>query len=113
MATVALTTQQAVRTSNGLNVTDNDTAATSGNTYTFANNGQVLLQIANASGSTCAVSVVTQKTVDGLAVADLSVSVATAKEHIIGPFPPGIYNDSSGLVSFTVDQSVTVMAIRI
>lgn len=113
MAVVPLTVQQSARTSNGINITDNDTAASSGNSYTFANNGRVFLYVQNASGSSLTLTVATPNTVDGLAVADLTATVATAKDHIIGPFPPGVYNDGSGLVSVTVDQSVTIMAIRL
>lgn len=112
MATVALTVQDARRASNGVNVTDTGVSATSGNTYQFNNNGQTLLYVKNASGSTCTVTVITPGTVDGLAITDLTVSVATAKEHLIGPFPARVYNNADSIVEFTVNQTVTVMTIR-
>ena len=113
MAIIALTVQDARRSSNGVNVTDTAVSASSGNTYQFNNNGQAVLYIKNASGSTCTVTVTTPGTIDGLAITDLTASVVTAKEHLIGPFPARVYNDASALVNFTVNQTVTAMVLRL
>lgn len=46
--------------------------------------------------------------VDGLAVGNLVVAVPNAESREIGPFPPGIYNQSNGMVN--VDWSgVTIV----
>lgn len=110
MATVALTVQQVSRS--GLDVTANKTTVVTANTYTFQNDGRTKLYVKNATGSTCVVTVATPNTVDGLAVADRTVSVATAKEFFIGPYPPEIYNDDNGNVLLTFDQPVDIEAVR-
>lgn len=62
----------------------------------FSNDGQTFLHVKNSSGGTLTVTVQTQLTVDGLAVADLSVAVADSGESFIGPFPTTTYNVQSG-----------------
>jgi hypothetical protein len=82
----------------------------------FTNNGRVFAQIKNASGGAITVTFATQTTIDGLAVTDLTVSVgATTGDKMVGPFPPDIYNDSSGFVQVTYSgvTSLTIGAFRL
>jgi len=53
--------------------------------------------------------------VDGKAVADDAITVTNAQEGVVGPFPPGIYNDANGMVQLTYSgvTSVTVGAFRL
>jgi len=82
------------------------------NDYYFPNNGQVGLYVKNATGSTVTVTTETPNTVDGLAVADKTSTLATAKEALLGPFPPNIYNDEDGKVHVAFDQTVDVTVVR-
>jgi hypothetical protein len=91
-------------------------AVTSADTYKFANDGMTALRIANASGSTTVVTPVTPVTLgaDALTVQDgPTVSVNNGVTKWAGPYPTGIYNDASGLVSITVDHTVTITAFRV
>jgi hypothetical protein len=75
----------------------------------------VFLHIKNGGGTTCTVTIQTPITVDGLAVADLTVAIPTVSERMIGPFPLEYYNQSDGMVyvDYSVGTSVTVAAIRL
>ena len=53
---------------------------------------------------------------DGLAVANLAVVVIAASgDKIIGPFPPGIYNQSDGsvYVDWSSETAVTFAVLRL
>mgnify|MGYP005823896815 CR=1 FL=1 len=83
--------------------------------HSVANDGHVFIEVKNASGSAVTVTVQTPGMVDGLAIAELQVSVpATNGDKMIGPFPPGIYNQADGTiyVDFSAVTSVTVAALR-
>lgn len=112
MANVTWTVQDARRSSNGLNVTDNDTAVTSSDTYYFANDGSIVLVITNDAGSNT-VTVETPNTLDALAITDLTATIAANKCHVLGPFPTGNYNNSDGNVKVTFSAAASVMAIRV
>ena len=111
MAQVELTVHPALRT--GLNITTNDVTGASSNTYIFPNNGRVVLYASNASGGPLDVTVVTPNTSDGLAVADRVVEVPDATAMLIGPFPKDIYNNANGLVEFSLEGVITVLAFRV
>ena len=81
-------------------------------TYYFPNDGRTKLYVRNATGSTCVVTIETPGTVDGLAITDRTVSIVTAKEYEIGPFPQGYYSNDSGQVKVTFDQTVGIVAVR-
>ncbi len=76
----------------------------------FANTGREFLVIDNASGVPVTVTAVTQKTIDGEAVADKSISVDAGQREYFGPFPTGTYNDGNDRVQITYSAvaSVTV-----
>ena len=71
-----------------------------GSNYQFLNDGRIFIHVKNGGGSSDTVTVISQKTVGGLAVADRVVVVANGAEGMIGPFPPDIYNDANGMVNF-------------
>ena len=66
----------------------------------FVNNGSELLlfEHTNGAGSDMTLTIVTQQTVDGEAVADKAITVGKGTIHLLGPFPTGIYNDANGKV---------------
>lgn len=74
----------------------------------FGNNGKQYLLVYNGSGSTRTLTITSQETVDGLAVADPTVSIPTLTSMLIGPFKPSVYNDASGYVNIAIDVITTV-----
>lgn len=110
MADVTLTVQDVART--GLDLTAAKTTVVTANDYYFANDGRTNLYVKNGTGSTCTVTVDVPATVDGQAVTDRTVSVATAKEFEIGPFPTNWYNDGAGRVKVNFNQTVDIVAVR-
>ena len=110
MTRTAITHQQIART--GLEETL--AAANAGGSY-FANDGMMFLHVVNGSGAPITVTVETPGVVDGLAIADQIITVTNAEERFIGPFPPGIYNQSDGTVyvdySAVTDVSVAVLRL--
>lgn len=111
MAVTTLTVQDIARSG----LTPALAAANTDGSY-VPNNGRVFLQVKNAAGSSITVTVASQKTILGLAVADVTVTVpATTGDKMIGPFPPDVFNDAQGqiTVTFSAVSSVTVAAFRL
>ncbi len=92
-----------------------NTGATPAASDTFGNSGKQFLYIYNGNGATCTVTVTSQPTIDGLAVADLTVSILTTAAKLIGPFPTNVYNDANGLVTVvcSVTSSVTILVLSL
>lgn len=102
MADVNLTVQEITRA--GIDLADTGSLSTS-DTYKVANNGRTFLHFKKSGAGACTVTITTPGTVDGLAVADKTVTVpATTGDVMVGPFPRQHYNDGSGLLSFTVSE---------
>jgi hypothetical protein len=120
MSTVTLTVQEIART--GLAVTR--TAAGSSpllnvvDTFQFNNTGKEFLHFMKSGAGACTVTISTPGTVDGLAIADRTVTVAaTTGDNMIGPFPPSNYNTAgtATFAGFTVSEvtGLTVAVIRL
>lgn len=110
MARTALVPQQVVRA--GLTPVF---SAANADGHSVANDGHVMLEVKNGSGAPITVTVQTPGTVDGLAIAELVVTIpATSGDKMIGPFQPGIYNQADGTiyVDFSAVTTVTVAAVR-
>lgn len=112
MATVNVALQQIVR---GAGLAPSFAAATAADTYKIPNDGHVWLEVKNTGGSPVTVTVATPGSVDGLAIADLAVTVpATTGDRIIGPFPPVTYNDpADNTLSVTVSGACTLAAFHL
>ena len=108
MATLSV--QQSVRA--GLTLAR---ASAAGGGDKFLNTGKEALIIKNGDSGSHTVTIVSQSTMDGLAVADRAVAVAAGAEKVIGPFQPNVYNDDDGFVQLTYDgvTSVTVAVVKI
>ena len=80
----------------------------------FANSGDEFIHIKNGDASSHTLTIETPATVDGLAVADRTVSIPAGEERMVGPFQAATYNDSGGLVQLTYDgvTSVTIAIIK-
>lgn len=87
-----------------LNVTDS---------FTVGNDGRVMLHFKKTGAGACTVTIVTPGTVRGKAIADATVNVpATTGDVMIGPFPPDLYNDANGNISFTLSD-VTGLSVAV
>lgn len=76
--------------------------------HQFANDGRTFIHVKNTSGGTVDVTVQTPGTVHGLAVEELVVTVpATTGDVMIGPFPPGVFNQPSDSPYVYVDYEST------
>jgi len=64
----------------------------------FANNNVEFIHAKCTGGSPIIITIVTSKTVDGLAIADRTVTVPVNEDRMIGPFDKSIYNDANGSV---------------
>src|SRR6266540_2006220 len=92
-----------------------DGAAAAGGGDAFAHTGAELLVVKNGSVSSINVTLVTQATVEGNAVADPVVAVGAGVTKAIGPFPRYIFGDANGLVQVTYSAvtSVTVKVLKL
>ena len=84
------------------------------NNYFFKNNGTTILNFIKTGATNCAVTIVTTKTVQGLAVAERGITVTGVTGDIfVGPFAPGIYNDANGRVEFTLATNVDGLDVAV
>lgn len=116
MARTALTVNEITRTG----IDDAATqAAANADGHAFYNGGDVFLVVENTNASTRTVTVVSTRTIDGLAVADLTVDVAQNERQIVGPFAPQNFNQQSGAdagkvyVNFDAVTDLTIAAYRL
>lgn len=85
----------------------------------FLNTGKEFLFVRNAHSAPINVTLVTGKTVDGLAVADRVVAVTNATTQMIGPLSTDLYNQPSGAdagkiyVDFSVVTNLFVAVFRL
>lgn len=91
-----------------------DAAAGGGDEFANAN-GNTILLVNNGDGSPVTVTIVTQSTYQGLALADQAVVVAAGEIEAIGPFNTDDFNDSNGRVQVTYSgvTSLTVAAVKV
>lgn len=87
-------------------------AAADGNS--FPNDGRTFLHVKNGATDVVVTTRIT-KVVDGQAVTNPTVTVPATEERMIGPFPPGLYNQSDDTVYVDYDDeaNVTIAAIRL
>lgn len=84
-------------------------------TFQFANSGREILHFKKSGATDCVVTIATPQTVDGLAVADRTVTVpATSGDVMVGPFPPALYNTpgTSTFAGFTL-SNITGLSVAI
>jgi len=110
MARTSLTVQTITRT--GLAMS---TEAANATGEQILNGGKEFIYVANGGGAPITVTVQTPRTVDGLAVAELEVTIADGADAFIGPFPTGTFNQTGDLVyiDFSAVTSVTVAAYKV
>lgn len=84
-------------------------AANHTNDMEFLNDGRTFLAVLNTA-TAAAITFLTPGTVDGLAIADpiMTVPIHATILTLYGPFPVGIYNNSSGMVQCDLDVETAV-----
>ena len=107
---MAVDTAIAAFTANSAGVTPNYTGLNDSDTFGFRNGGTEILHIANGSGNTATITLVTTKVVDGNEVADKEYTIEDGKAIFIGGLDPAVYNDGDGYATFTCDQASGVEA---
>jgi hypothetical protein len=80
----------------------------------FANSrDDLFFVVTNAGIASATLTIPTPLTVDGKAVADATITVGAGKTLYVGPFPPAVYNQATGLVhvdsSNNTDVSIAVL----
>lgn len=85
------------------------TAANATDGHYFNNpNQNAIVHVKNDNAGAVAVTFITSQTIDGLAVADRTVSVAAGAEAFIGPFNNTAYGNAEGVyIDFDIDSSIT------
>lgn len=101
----ARTVQKIVK--EGLTTSAVSTSLLSADTQTFTNDGRTFLHFKKTGAGAATVTVVSQQTYQGLAIANLTFSVpATTGDVFAGPFPASVFNDASSNVSFYFSDTV-------
>ncbi len=86
-------------------VTPTRTAISASNTYHVRNSGRVALLFEKTGSNNAVITIVSPATLAGLAVADQTFTVvATTGDVTAAKFPPAVFNDSSGDLTFTTDE---------
>lgn len=116
MANVTLTVQEMSRSG----ITPSYTASGASpllniaDTFKFNNTGKEFLHFKKTGAGDCTVTIQTPGTVDGLAVAERTVTIpATTGDKMIGPFPPGTYNDTSSTFSGFTLSEITGLSVAV
>ena len=103
-ADVTVTVQQI--DNDGMSLSYNSTNIYSTNTYIASNDGRLFLHFKKTGAGAATVTIATPQTVQGIAIADRTVTVAaTTGDVMVGPFSPTLFNDANGNISFTVSDS--------
>lgn len=81
----------------------------------FVNNGQVVLIVKNGDASPKTVTINSQQLCSQGFDHDISVVVAAGDEALIGKFPTGRFNDTTGsvLITYSAVTNVTVAAVQV
>jgi len=117
MAYTALTLLTALRT--GITVADAAMTAAVAGGHSFTNDGDTVLLFLNTNAATRTITIQTFQTVDGLAVADMSIVLAignvTPTRVMTSRFPRTIYNQTDGtvLIDYSATAGVSVAAVKI
>lgn len=83
--------------------------AVDANEAEFVNDGRTILCILN-TGTACNLTLITPVTKAGLAVADpvIAVPIHATRVTMLGPFEPGIFNNSDGDIEIDIDDDTDV-----
>lgn len=90
----------------GLNLS-NDTTTSEDDQFAFRNSGRAILKVVNGA-SDVVLTFAISRNVAGEDVEDRVVTVAANNTRYIGLFPPSLFNDPNGDVTFTLDDAANV-----
>ena len=98
----------------GLDTSSSYGAANSGGDE-LPNTGREFVHIKNGGGSSINVTITSEATHEGLAVADPVIAIDAGDEAMIGPFKRGVYNNANGRVAiaYSAVTSVTIAAFKL
>lgn len=102
MARTSITITDASRT--GVNQPAQQNGDASNGMKLDYNDGRILLELSSNTGTTIFTFPI-PVTTDGQAVTSRTVSVGAAAVKVVGPFPPGIYNQPDGSLSVDMDNT--------
>jgi hypothetical protein len=74
----------------------------------FLNDGKTFFYVQNASATIITITPTVTYAAFGLTMTGPSVSFPASTTKLVGPFPPGAYNDAMGYVSFNYSQVLTI-----
>jgi hypothetical protein len=74
----------------------------------FPNSGREWVEIINGDSNPTTVTFTTPATVQGVAIADPTVTVAAGARKKVGPFPPELFNNANGRVTMTYSNSTDI-----
>lgn len=77
---------------------------------TFSNDGRTLLYIKTGATATGNATAVSTPCSHGRAGEDVVQALSASKEYLLGPFPPGQYNDANGKVAVNLSAPTDVEA---
>lgn len=113
MAEQNVTVQQIARAG----LTLSYSAASASDNYKVPNDGRrTFLHFKKSGAGDATITITTPGTVDGLAVADRTVTVpASTGDVMVGPFPAAAYNDADGEIEFVTDEDtgLTFAALKL
>ena len=105
MAVVPITAAVVIKTG-----VDGAPAAAAADGNSVGNNGKIFLRFVNAHASEArTVTFDATQTVDGLAVADRTLSVPALSERVIGPFAPSVFGTTLSW-TYSSEANLTVKA---
>lgn len=97
---------------NGVDLAAAMTAADGANGNSFANSGDTLLRVKNASGAPITVTIAYASPVDGQTVPSRTYSIpATTGDRLLGPFPVALFG-SNPTATVSAATSVTLAALE-
>ena len=111
MATIDLAVQVGTGQPGAVALTFTD-SLTAGDDYTFDNDGRTYLYAAKGNAAASVLTFTTTKTVNGLAVADPTHTVARSTTSRYGPFPVDLYGTVVAIATVTNEGSLGLAAVR-
>ena len=99
---VVITDRSATPTIIGAN--GSETAGDATNEMEFVNDGKTLLLMRNSGATLRNWELVTQASPDGHSIPVRTGTLAAGDHKVLGPFAPGLYNDSTGKVQINIDH---------
>ena len=81
--------------------------------FISANDGLVVVEVYNPTGGALSVSASPTAQVGGMDLADVTVSVPAGATRWIGPWPPAVFNETDGSVTFSAATGLKLRGLRI